>query len=87
MGCKFNVMASPVQKAILAAGGQSALARLIGVSQQAVHKWQHGKARPNGPSVLAIYRATGGAVTPHELRPDLYPDPDWRPALEKDEAA
>lgn len=32
--------------------------------------------------VLAIYRATQGAVTPHELRPDIYTDPDYRPSLD-----
>ncbi|WJM93420.1 YdaS family helix-turn-helix protein [Pseudomonas brenneri] len=52
------------------AGGQSALARVLGCTPQAV---QSMCASGNVPAarVLAIEKATG--VSRHELRPDLYP--------------
>ena len=63
-------------------GGMAALAKLLDVSPRAVFKW-----RLNGipaERVMPIYRACGGAVSPHEMRPDLYPDADYRPALVAD---
>lgn len=65
--------------AIAKVGGQAELARRVGTTPQAVNNWVV-RGLPVG-RVLAIYRATRGAVTPHELRPDIYPDPDYRPAL------
>lgn len=71
-----------LQKAIDIAGGQAALARMIGVKQGHVWKWLHKtRAGVPGEQVLPIYHATQGAVTPHELRPDIYPDPNWLPPL------
>jgi len=65
---------SALEKAIRIANGQSALARLIGkkVRQGHVYYWLKVGRVPAG-YVLAIERATGGQVTRHELRPDLYP--------------
>ncbi|POZ15043.1 helix-turn-helix domain-containing protein [Enterobacter sp. RHB15-C17] len=60
-----------IENAILRSGSASALGALIGVSKMAVSLW-----RRNGipaERVLPIFTATG--VTPHELRPDLYPNP------------
>lgn len=47
----------------------------------------HRKASP--ALALDIVRATHGQITPHDLRPDLYPDPDWLPVdvRNKDEVA
>ncbi|AVR03736.1 helix-turn-helix domain-containing protein [Pluralibacter gergoviae] len=63
-----------LEKAILAAGGASRLAKKISLSPMAISHW---KKRHKGliPSshVLPVFQATG--VTPHELRPDLYPNP------------
>ena len=60
-----------LKAAVVRSGGQSAFARLCGVSQAAVWKWlNRGKALP-GEHVLTIERETG--VSKHELRPDLYP--------------
>jgi DNA-binding transcriptional regulator YdaS (Cro superfamily) len=44
----------------------------IGVSREAVRKW----VRDGVPAerVLPICEATGWRVTPHQLRPDLYPN-------------
>lgn len=60
-----------LRKAVLAAGSQSKVARMVGVSQQAVWKWLHNEKWLPGEHVLTVERETG--VSRHELRPDLYP--------------
>ena len=63
-----------LDKAIQAAGTARNMALALGVSSMSVSHW---KNRDNGivpPNyVLPIVRMTG--VTPHELRPDLDPNP------------
>ncbi|NIG76750.1 helix-turn-helix domain-containing protein [Klebsiella sp. Ap-873] len=71
---------SGLHKAIAKAGNQYKLACLLGIKPQSLNRWIK---RYNGivPSdrVFPIFNATG--VTPHELRPDLYPNPtDGLPA-------
>ena len=62
---------NPLARAVDLAGGQSAFARLHGVSQPTVWAWlKHGKRLP-AEFVLATERETG--VSKHDLRPDLYP--------------
>lgn len=58
-------------KAVEVVGGVSRLAEMVGVSSSAPSMW---KARGRVPveHCAAIERATGGAVTRRELRPD-----DW----------
>jgi len=62
-----------LDKAIGKAGNASRLAEKLGLSPMAISHW---KNRYNGviPSehVFPIFHLTG--VTPHELRPDLYPN-------------
>lgn len=53
---------------------QDEFARLVGVSQTMVSKWCRG-IRVSGDTVLKVSKATNWQVTPHELRPDLYPHP------------
>ena len=61
------------QAAIVAANGQTAFGRIIGVSQQRVWNWlQAGKHLP-ADYVLAAEAGTG--VSRHLLRPDIYPVP------------
>ncbi|MCU6345958.1 MULTISPECIES: transcriptional regulator [Enterobacter] len=60
-----------IELAILRTGSASTLGALIGVSKMAVSLWRR-KGIP-AERVLSIYGVTG--VTPHELRPDLYPNP------------
>jgi DNA-binding transcriptional regulator YdaS (Cro superfamily) len=66
-----------LNRAIEAAGGQSALARALGISPQAIDQWT--KAPPL--RVIAIEKASG--VSRHELRPDLYPLAADAPKLAK----
>ncbi|MGY6240563.1 YdaS family helix-turn-helix protein (plasmid) [Burkholderia ambifaria] len=61
---------SPIQRAAQVAGGQSALARKLGCTSQAVSK-MCSTGRVPAERVIAIEAATG--VSRHELRPDLYP--------------
>lgn len=63
-----------LNKAINAAGSARALALKLGVSPMTVSYWQNRSAGVvPAERVLSIFQATG--VTPHELRPDIYPSP------------
>jgi TorA maturation chaperone TorD len=59
-----------LEKAIAAAGGVRALARLLGVSQPTISNWK----RVPAERVLSVEELTG--VARHDLRPDIYPDGD-----------
>jgi DNA-binding transcriptional regulator YdaS (Cro superfamily) len=64
---------TPLEKAVRITGGQSQLARRIGgkVRQGYVWKWLRRGYAP-AEHALAIERATQGAVTRYELRPDVF---------------
>jgi DNA-binding transcriptional regulator YdaS (Cro superfamily) len=64
-------MESPLQKAIDLAGGKIALALALGLDRTAVYSW---KECPH-ERVLPVSELVGWSVTPHQLRPDLYPNP------------
>lgn len=64
-----------LERAIQQVGGQSALARAIGVKQGHVWQWLN-KTRVPAEYVLRIESATEGRVSRHELRPDIYPIDD-----------
>lgn len=56
-----------LSKSLKIAGGPTALARLLGITSQAIGQWE----RVPPLRVLAVEAVTG--VPRHELRPDLYP--------------
>ena len=60
-----------IKNAVQAAGGQTALARKLGVGQGRVWNWINRDAKVPAEFVLAIEQATG--VSRHDLRPDIYP--------------
>jgi DNA-binding transcriptional regulator YdaS (Cro superfamily) len=60
-----------LKEAVLRSGSQSALARLVGVSQQAVWRWLRNSKPLPAEHVLTVERETG--ISRHDLRPDLYP--------------
>lgn len=62
---------SGLNTAIERSGSAKNLADKIGITKQAISLW-HRVGIP-ATRVLQIFNATG--VTPHELRPDLYPNP------------
>jgi DNA-binding transcriptional regulator YdaS (Cro superfamily) len=65
---------SALGKAIEICGSQAALAAKIGVKQQVISFWlKKSKIGVAAEFVLPIERATFGAVSRHELRPDIYP--------------
>jgi DNA-binding transcriptional regulator YdaS (Cro superfamily) len=66
----------PIDKIKQVLGSQAALATALDVSRMTVTKW---KGRIPAERVLPIYHATEGQISPHEMRPDIYPDPAWRP--------
>lgn len=55
-----------------ALGSQAELARQLGIGVAAVTHWKR-RGRIPADRVLAIERITGGQVSRHEMRPDLYP--------------
>lgn len=62
-----------IQAACKVIGGQAALARALGVSPAVVNQWVSGVRPVPIERCVAIERATAGAVTRRDLRPD-----DWR---------
>ena len=70
MSRKITPQQAAIIHAVSKAGGQSALARELGVRPQAVQKWcALGRLPPL--RVLAVEAATG--VSRKALRPDIYP--------------
>lgn len=65
---------SALDRALEALGGVSATAATLGVKPPTVHQWKAGERPIPLERALAIERATNGAVTCEELRPDI----DWR---------
>ncbi|EPE4838973.1 YdaS family helix-turn-helix protein [Yersinia enterocolitica] len=63
-----------LQRAIAAVGGTKEFAKQLGITQQSISRWKN-KYKGIVPSsrVIQIFNITG--VTPHDLRPDLYPNP------------
>ena len=60
-------------KTYLSEHKQVDLARKLGVTQGAVHQWAVGLSRPSAERSIEIEKATSGAVSCEELRPDV----DW----------
>jgi len=66
-------MKTELEKAVEVCGGQTALARAIGVQQPHVWNWLN-RAHGVVPAeyCMKIEAATKGAVTRYELRPDVF---------------
>ena len=69
---KCKPIESPLESAIDQLGGVSKLASALGVGQSAVSNWRARGTTLNAAHCLAIERATAGAVTRRDLRPE-----DW----------
>jgi DNA-binding transcriptional regulator YdaS (Cro superfamily) len=54
-------------------GNQAAAAKVVGVSQQAISERVRKGGKVPAEWCLPIERETGGKITRHDLRPDLYP--------------
>lgn len=68
-----------LNRAIEAVGSQKALAERVSqfsdepLGQSAISNWIQRQRRVPAERVIAVERAVDGAVSRHELRPDLYP--------------
>lgn len=62
-----------IGRAISALGSQSKLAEASGISQSSISRMFLLQERVSAEDAVAIERATGGAVSRHDLRPDLWP--------------
>ncbi|KNA29523.1 antirepressor [Pantoea ananatis] len=68
-----------IKTAIAIVGTQKELAQACGVSQAAVQKWLHNKAKVAPQNVASLVLATEGRIQAHQIRPDLpnlFPKPD-----------
>jgi DNA-binding transcriptional regulator YdaS (Cro superfamily) len=54
-------------------GTEAAIAQLVGVTQPTIN-YAFKKGMAQAEWCIPIERATGGKVTRHQLRPDLYPN-------------
>jgi DNA-binding transcriptional regulator YdaS (Cro superfamily) len=62
-----------VERAISILGSQAKLAAACEVTQTAVHKWLYG-ADIRAENAIKVEKATNGAVTRQQLRPDIFGD-------------
>ncbi|EGO4295335.1 helix-turn-helix domain-containing protein [Escherichia coli] len=63
------------EKAVTAIGSPTAVSRMFGFrSPQSIFNWII-RNRVPGERVIRLCELGGGAVTPHDLRPDLHPTP------------
>jgi DNA-binding transcriptional regulator YdaS (Cro superfamily) len=70
-------MKSPLIKVLDIAGTQTALAAKIGTGQATVSAWVNRYDNTVGADyVIKVSEAVEWKVTPHQLRPDIYPHPD-----------
>ena len=67
-----------LKHAIALAGSGAELGRRVGLERQTVASWISRGAVP-AEMVIPIVVAVHGGVRPFDLRPDLYPDPQWMP--------
>lgn len=63
-----------IQEACKAVGGQAAMSRRLGVSSPTVNQWTTGTRQIPAERCPEIEKATNGAVTCEDLRPDV----DWK---------
>lgn len=64
-------------KIIEIVGGQVALAKQLGVKQGHIYGWLNENINGINPNyIIPSCAAVNYVVTPHELRPDIYPHPE-----------
>lgn len=61
-----------IKRAVELVGGQTAMARQLGVSQGLIWHWCVGRLKVRAERCGDIEVATGGQVTCHDLRPDVF---------------
>ena len=63
-----------IERAVAILGGRTETKEAIGVSQPTVSNWLRGVHGVAAAHAIRIERATNGAVTRYELRPDVFGD-------------
>lgn len=63
---------NPVAAAIEAVGGQRELAEAVGVHRSLVSQWATGRRPVAAKHAIPIETVTGGVVTRHDLRPEVF---------------
>lgn len=80
-------MENGIQKAVRLATSQSALARMLGITPQAVQKWEEQGYVP-ADRCRAVEAALNGEVTRYELNPDTFgPAPEIIAPPKQDKSA
>ena len=59
----------------MSGSNQQALAKALKLSQGMISHWITGRRQVGAEWVLPICEFSDWLVTPHEIRPDLYPNP------------
>ena len=70
----FTAHMDALHRAIQRAGGQAALAKVVGVSPQAVGQWVNHRRPIPLRRAIEIEHWTGGEISRDELRPDIFGD-------------
>lgn len=68
-------MDEKVRSRLRSSVSQRAIAKVLGISPQAVNQWFSKSVIPPR-YVLTICEMTDWKIVPHDVRPDLYPSPD-----------
>lgn len=63
---------TPIQKAVATFDDPKLFAAAVGVSPAFVWQWVNGKRPVPAQHCIPIEKATGGAVTRYDLRPDVF---------------
>ncbi len=63
-----------IKRAVEIAGGQTSLAKRIGIPQPYVSQWLYRNKQVGPRFVIPVEKAVDGKVTRHQLRPDIYPE-------------
>ncbi|WP_145517371.1 transcriptional regulator [Yersinia mollaretii] len=66
-------MDEKMKKRITSIASQTEIANRLGHKPQAIQQWLKNKVPPQ--KVIPVCEVLSWQVTPHELRPDLYPNP------------
>lgn len=73
MNMMFKRDEKALNKAVKIIGSKYKLAKALGLNPSNVYQWPTRHKRIPAKHVIKIEKLTGGKVTRHELRPDLYP--------------
>lgn len=69
---KADTPLEALERAIAIVGSAEELAAVTKTPKTTVSSWRHKSKRVGASKALAVERATGGKVTRHELRPDIF---------------